>query len=117
MEQEPKRLEALHVYDVLDTAPEQVFDEMARLAASIVVTPIALVSLVNGNRQWFKAKIGLTVPGTPRDVELCAHVIGSSEVFVISDATQDARFAATARTSRSWPRESRPRSSASSCDC
>jgi hypothetical protein len=66
---ERTRLLALDSYDILDTPAEEVFDEFARLAASIVGTPIALVSLVDGNRQWFKAKIGLTVCKTPRDVE------------------------------------------------
>lgn len=91
--QERVRLEALRSYNVLDTPREEVFDEMARLAAAIVGTPVALVSLVDGNRQWFKAKVGLTVDETPRDVAFCAHAIGSSEIFVVCDASQDVRFA------------------------
>jgi EAL domain-containing protein (putative c-di-GMP-specific phosphodiesterase class I) len=89
---ERTRLDVLKSYDILNTPSEEVFDEFARLAASIVGTPIALISLVDGNRQWFKAKVGLAVSETPRDVAFCAHAIGSADIFVIPDALKDERF-------------------------
>jgi EAL domain-containing protein (putative c-di-GMP-specific phosphodiesterase class I) len=89
---EHARLAALHSFDILDTPAEEVFDEFARLAASIIGTPIALVSLVDANRQWFKAKVGLTISETARDVAFCAHAIESTDTLVIPDALEDERF-------------------------
>jgi EAL domain-containing protein (putative c-di-GMP-specific phosphodiesterase class I) len=91
-ENERARLLALNSYAILDTPEEDVFDEFVRLAASIIGTPVALVSLVDGNRQWFKAKVGLTATETPRDMAFCAHAIGSVDVLVIPDALKDERF-------------------------
>jgi EAL domain-containing protein (putative c-di-GMP-specific phosphodiesterase class I) len=90
---EEARIAALESYGILDTPEEQVFDEFARLAASICGTPIALISFVDGHRQWFKARTGLKETQTPRSIAFCSHAIGSSDVFVIPDAREDERFA------------------------
>src|SRR5882757_8126149 len=89
---EAKRLKILWQYDVLDTVPEEVFDDLTELAARICEAPIALISLVDENRQWFKSKIGITVNETSRDVSFCAHAIKQQELFIIPDATKDSRF-------------------------
>lgn len=90
---ERARLERLKLYHVLDTASERAFDELAELAASICETPISLISLVDEDRQWFKAHVGLDARETPRDVSFCAHAIHSDQVLMVPDATQDPRFA------------------------
>ena len=79
-------------YDVLDTVPEEVFDDLTELAARICEAPIALISLVDENRQWFKSKVGMTVSETSRDVSFCTYAIAQSDLFIVPDATLDPRF-------------------------
>jgi formate hydrogenlyase transcriptional activator len=89
---EPRRLEALRAHQILDTSPEQSFDDLARLAAQICDTPIALVSLVDADREWVKARVGIEASESPRDVSFCAHAITGRDIFIVSDALADDRF-------------------------
>jgi PAS domain-containing protein len=90
--EESERLAVLARYGILDSAPEPQFDDLVQLASQICETPISLISLVEENRQWFKAKVGLTVNETPIDVSLCAHGILQSDLFIIPDTHLDERF-------------------------
>ena len=90
---EAARLEALRAYQVLDTPPEQAFDDLAHLASQICGTPAALVSLVDAERQWFKAKVGIAATETPRDISFCAHAILQRDLLIVRDALADERFA------------------------
>lgn len=89
---EAARLVNLHQYRILDTPTEQVFDDLVALAAQICETPVALISLVDENRQWFKAALGVNESETPRDISFCGHAILGEDVFEVSDATKDVRF-------------------------
>jgi diguanylate cyclase (GGDEF)-like protein len=90
---ETERLRALRSYDILDTAYETTFDEIVKLASRIVSMPVALVSLVDSDRQWFKARVGFDLTQTPRDHAFCAHTILGTDLMIVPDATRDARFA------------------------
>jgi diguanylate cyclase (GGDEF)-like protein len=91
-ENEDSRLSALKSLNVLDTEPEDRFDRLTRLAKRMFDVPIALVSLVDENRQWFKSCIGLPVSETPRDISFCGHTILGDDIFLIPDAAADSRF-------------------------
>lgn len=87
------RLAALKGYGVLDTPNEPEFDAIVRQAAAYFDAPVALVSLVDENRQWFKAKVGVEPSETPLAISFCTHAIRGPDVFVVEDTTQDPRFA------------------------
>jgi diguanylate cyclase (GGDEF)-like protein len=89
---EVDRLENLRSYDILDTPSEESFESIARLAKMIFQAPVALVSFVDKDRQWLKAKQGLTVCETPRDISFCTHTIRCNEPLIIRDSTKDPRF-------------------------
>ena len=89
---EPARLEVLRQYKILDTVPEQPFDNLTTLAALLCATPIALISLLDGERQWLKSKLGLEIDQIPREVSLCAHALKQPGLFIVRDARQDERF-------------------------
>jgi PAS domain S-box-containing protein len=91
-ENELARLAALQRYAILDTFPEQEFDDLSRLAALVCGAPIALVSLVDANRQWFKAKVGMDDAEAPRDIAFCGHAILQRDVMVVPDTLADERF-------------------------
>ncbi|HTE51258.1 MAG TPA: ATP-binding protein [Kofleriaceae bacterium] len=90
---EHARLGALRALGILDTPPEPFFDALTTLAASVFVVPIAVVVLIDDNRQWFKSRHGLAVEQTNRGIAFCAHTIGGPDVTVVEDALTDARFA------------------------
>ena len=89
---EEARLQALRRYRILDTDPEKAFDDLTILAAHICETPVALISLIDSNRQWFKSKVGVSISETPREVSFCSRAIQQSGLFVVSDASKHPVF-------------------------
>src|SRR5688500_20216132 len=90
---EPERQRALDIYRVVDTLPEAAYDDIVRLASLLCDAPIALVSLIDRDRQWLKARTGFDLSQTPRDIAFCDHAIRAPDsLFEVADATRDARF-------------------------
>ncbi len=92
-ENEDSRLDTLLSLKVLDTPPEERFDRLTRMAKQLFDVPIAVVSLIDKDRQWFKSCVGLDVSETPRDISFCGHAILGDELFIVTDTMQDERFA------------------------
>ncbi len=90
--EEPTRIDALRELELLDTLPEERFDRITRIAKRLFGVSIALISLVDDKRQWFKSKAGLDVDETPRDISFCGHAILGDESFVVTDTLEDSRF-------------------------
>jgi GAF domain-containing protein len=89
---ERQRLKVLWEYSVLDTMPEEIFDDLTELAAKICEAPVAMITLVDEDRQWFKAKVGVSINETSRDISFCAHAITQPGLFIVPDASRDERF-------------------------
>lgn len=89
---EAARLEVLRQFNILDTEDEESFDDITRLAAYICQTPIAIISLIDTDRQWFKSRVGLSVAETARDISFCTHAIQQQGPFIVRDALADERF-------------------------
>lgn len=89
---EPARIAALHRYRILDTGPERAFDDLTMLASHICGTPMALITLVDTDRQWFKSRVGVTASETSRTISFCSHAIRHHDLFIVPDARADARL-------------------------
>ena len=89
---EMERLDALHKLRILDTPAEKSYDDIVQLASRICEAPISAVSLIDSDRQWFKAKIGVDVSETPRNVSFCSHVVHQKSRLIVPDASMDPRF-------------------------
>nr|MCH9732555.1 PAS domain S-box protein [Actinomycetes bacterium] len=89
---EAERLAVLRSYGILDTPPEPRFDALTKLAANILKVPVALITFIDTDRQWFKSRYGLDAPETPRDVSFCGHVVANEAPLVVPDALRDPRF-------------------------
>lgn len=89
---EAARLQTLYGYRILDTEPEDCYDEAVFMVQRILSVPIALLSFVDADRQWFKAKAGITFSETSRQASLCAHVVASTQPLIVEDASRDDRF-------------------------
>jgi GAF domain-containing protein len=89
---ESARVAALDRYAILDSEPEQSFDDLVILAAHICQVPMAMLSLVDDHRQWFKSTVGVQVRETPKEASICAHAIQQNDLFVVPDTLQDSRF-------------------------
>jgi signal transduction histidine kinase len=90
---ERERIRALRSYDILDTAPEVAFDNVTAMCAQLLEVPIALVSLVDSDRQWFKSRVGLDLAQTERSIAFCDHAIRRDAPLIVEDTAEDARFA------------------------
>ena len=97
---EAARLKALHAYHILDTDPEQAFDDLTLLASQVCGTPIALITLVDEKRQWFKSRVGIDVTETERSISFCAHAIEQPGLFEVPDTLSEYQFAGLLRGRR-----------------